>query len=105
MNKYVQFTLQGGESVQVEYQDGVVRSGASRGADDTTQEAARRLEAALGIITPISNAILAGVKGIDTPAESVTVEFGLKVAGEAKFIIASAGTEANFRITLAWGER
>jgi hypothetical protein len=38
---------------------------------------------------------------VDAP-EGVEVEFGLKFAGQAGAFIASASTEAQFRVKLAW---
>lgn len=37
--------------------------------------------------------------------QEVQVSFGVKVSGTANWLVAKAGTEANFQVTLAWSPR
>jgi Trypsin-co-occurring domain 1 len=47
-----------------------------------------------------AKAVLEKVKEIKPDA--VEVKFGVKVTGEASWVVAKASTEANFEITLSW---
>jgi hypothetical protein len=47
-----------------------------------------------------AKAVLEQVKEI--APDTVEVKFGVKVTGEATWIVAKAGTEASFEITLTW---
>lgn len=38
----------------------------------------------------------------DLSPDEVSVSFGIKVSGEANFLVAKAATEANFEVTLTW---
>jgi hypothetical protein len=105
MSEVVQFEFEGGGSVLVEAREAPAGKSLRRVAHGKEmRQAAEKFEAALELIKPVGNALLAKLRGLAVPANKVTVEFGLKVAGEAKFIIASAGAEANFKITLTWGD-
>jgi hypothetical protein len=42
------------------------------------------------------------IKGLDLRPKEVSVQVGLKLKGEAGFIIAKAGTEAEMQVSLKW---
>jgi len=51
-------------------------------------------------VTPAATAVINKFNSIGL--EKIEVEFGLKMSASAGVIIASAGMEANFKITLMW---
>ncbi|SEH04520.1 CU044_2847 family protein [Candidatus Venteria ishoeyi] len=57
---------------------------------------------AMGIVSYASNTILEEIKEIKEQPESVEVEFGIKLTGEGKAMIASGGVEANYKVKLSW---
>jgi hypothetical protein len=39
---------------------------------------------------------------IDTMPDTAQIEFGIKINGQGKAMLASGGAEANFKVTLSW---
>jgi len=64
------------------------------------QKADVTFEDALDQVTPAAAAVIDKLKGIGL--QKIEVEFGLKMNASAGFVIASAGVEANFKITATW---
>jgi hypothetical protein len=66
----------------------------------------KKLDDSLAKIQYISNKIINSIdkKSDNTPNE-ITVEFGIKLGGEADFIVASGSAEANFGITFKWQKK
>jgi hypothetical protein len=56
----------------------------------------------IGAIKPTAVAVANVFRNIADAPEGVEVEFGVKFAGQAGAFIASASTEAQFRIKLVW---
>ena len=71
-------------------------------AGEVIAKAGQTLEAALERIKPAASAIIATISSLPEAPDEVAVEFGLKVTGKAEMIVASAGVEANYKITLTW---
>lgn len=74
---------------------------ASRGSE-VSQEARQTFEAALEKVRPAAQAIIGKLRALHDPPDEVTIEFGLKMSAEAGAIIAAAGAEANYKVTLTW---
>ncbi len=105
MNQLVEFELEGGgsviiESTRIESGSGPQRA-SSKGYRDP-QKAKEKFEEVLHVLTPVANALQDRLQSLVKPADEVGVEFGLKLHGGAQFVIASAGAEANFKISLKW---
>jgi hypothetical protein len=58
--------------------------------------------AAIEAIKPAALAVAGKFRNFADAPEDVEVEFGLKFAGQAGAFIASASTEAQFRIKMVW---
>jgi hypothetical protein len=56
---------------------------------------------AVGPAVEAAKAVLEKVKEIKP--DGVEVKFGVKITGEANWVVAKAATEGNFEITLTWG--
>ncbi|MBD6621223.1 hypothetical protein FNW02_37390 [Komarekiella sp. 'clone 1'] len=105
MKRLVEFSLDGGESILVEVEepevsdndlDLVARPGEL--IDRTKQSFADAVEK----IKPVATTIITKLRGISDPPNEVEVKFGVKMSAAAGAIIAAAGAEANYEITLKW---
>jgi hypothetical protein len=83
MKSVVEYNLEAGGSVMVEV--------------DVEDEFAEELVPAA---TP--GEVIAKVRALEVAPDEVNVQFGLKLTGEAGYIIASASGEANFTLSLNW---
>jgi len=63
-------------------------------------EAGQRLESALGSVRDAAQAALDAMSKLSP--ETVEVEFGIKLAGEAGALIAKASAEGHFTVRLSW---
>lgn len=103
MKRLVEFPLQDGGSVLVEVEEsdeaegGIVRV-AREG--EVTVKAPQTFETALDKMKPVTSAIVSKLR--DLAPDRIQVEIGVKLSTEAGVVIASAATEANFRVTLTW---
>jgi len=105
MKSVVEYNLEDGGSVRVEvdvedeFADELVPA-ASPG--EVIAKAKTTFEKALGGIEPVAKAVIAKVRALEVTPDEVGVVFGLKLTGEAGYIIASASGEANFTLSLNW---
>jgi NTP-dependent ternary system trypsin peptidase co-occuring protein len=104
LRRLVQFPLENGESIvvevdEVETQGGVVR--ATR-PGEIAVKATETFESALETIKPAAGTIIAKLRSLLEPPDKIDVEFGIKLSADAKAYIASAGVEANYKVTLTW---
>lgn len=67
-------------------------------------KAQQTFEEALDKVKPVASAIIAKLRGLNTPADEVEVKFGLKLTADAGAIFASVGGEVNYEITLKWSK-
>ena len=64
------------------------------------REVAGRVREAVGPAVEAAKVVLEKVK--DAKPDGVEVKFGIKVTGEATWIVARAATEGSFEVTLTW---
>ena len=76
----------------------VSRAG-GRGRDDNTP---RSFTDAMDRVGPLANQLVEKLKDLVEQPEEVEVEFGIKLSAAAGVVVAKAGSEANFKITLTW---
>jgi Trypsin-co-occurring domain 1 len=103
MKRLISFPLEGGGNVLIEADDGAgnkVTRGLHPG--EIIETVSTSLEAAIEAIKPAAVAVASKFRSFTDAPENVEVEFGLKFAGQAGAFIASASTEAQFRIKLVW---
>ena len=105
MKRLIEFPLDDGTTVLVETDDplsggAVVRGGVGPGA--MIERAETSFEAALGKIKPVATAFIAKVRDLTDAPEQVGIEFGIKLGAKAGAFIASADTEATFKVTMTW---
>jgi hypothetical protein len=103
MSELVEFRLPDGSSVVVEMEEeqaGLVPAG--RQAGEIAREAAQTFEEALASILPATKIVTDELRKL-SPNE-LGVELGIKLTAEAGAVIAKAGGEATFKVTLRWTE-
>ena len=104
MKHLVEFPLEDGGTITVEVDEPDAGGHLTRGLNplESTDKASRTFEAALEKIKPAAAVIIAKLRDISNPPRQLEVEFGLKMSAGAGVFIASAVTEANFKVTLTW---
>ncbi len=103
MKHLVEFSLEDGGSILVEV-EGPEMGGmvpVSRG-EGVPEKARQSFEAALDKVRPAAQAIIKKLRSLHDPPDEIEVEFGLKMSAEAGALIAAAGVEANYKVTLTW---
>jgi hypothetical protein len=103
MKRLISFPLEAGGSVMIEVEDAVGGT-VTRGLhpSDVIETVGNSFEAALEAVKPAAVAVASKFLGFVDAPENVEVEFGLKFAGQAGAFIASASTEAQFRVKMVW---
>ncbi|MCP4695350.1 MAG: hypothetical protein GY862_00670 [Gammaproteobacteria bacterium] len=97
----VQFDMDDGSPVYVEVEE---VSGGPRLVSNSPGEAAQaqgKFTDALKYLEPAAKAVLDTFRNVNQPDE-INLEFGVKFNGKLGAILASAGTEANFKVSLKW---
>jgi len=105
MKRLIEFPLQSGSSmiVEVDEPEGGVVKAARPG--EIVAKAKETLEDALNKIQPAAQAIIVKLRELHDTPDEIGVEFGIKLSAEAGAFIASAGVEANYKVTLKWSNK
>ena len=105
MAVYIEYELEDGTTVLIESSEpetGVVKASPKGGI--RTTPARKTFEEALVGIKPWATALRQQLN--DLMADEVEVTFGIKAIGEAGiFAVGKVGGEANYEVTLKWGNR
>ncbi len=103
MKRFVEFDLEDGSTILVEIdepeQEGLVK--ASR-AGHKIAKAQLTLEKSLEKVKPVAQLIIQQLRKLHDAPDEIEVAFGLKLSVEAGAVLASAGAEANYIVTLKW---
>lgn len=104
MKRLIEFPLEGGGSIVVEVDEPAPEGGVVRVArpGEIAATAGQTFEAALERIKPAAGTIIAKLRSLSDAPDEVLVEFGLKLSAEAGVFVATAGVEANYKVTLKW---
>jgi len=104
MKHLVEFPLEEGGSVMVEVETTDAEEGVVRVArpGELAVKAIQTFESALETIKPAAGLIIEKLKTLVNPPDEIVVEFGIKLNADAKAYIASAGAEANYKVSLKW---
>lgn len=70
-------------------------------ASRSKTEQSPQFEQAIAAIRPAADAVFSLLKEMNTP-ETIELEFGITLSGKVGAIFASAKTDANFKVKLAW---
>jgi hypothetical protein len=103
MKRLVEFPLENGDAILVEVEtdepEDVVP--AAR-VDQVAERASQTFEVALEKVKPVASTIITKLRGLHDSPDEIAVEFGIKLNAKAGAVIAAAGVEANFKVTLTW---
>jgi len=106
MNQLIKFALEDGSSVIIETNDpitgGVVRASRS---EELIAKAEQTFEATIDQIKSPAIALIARLRNLTDSPDEIEMEFGIKLSADIGAFIASASTEANFRISLTWRKK
>ena len=104
MKRLVEFPQEDGTSVVVEIDDSMPEGGVVRAArpGEIAERASQTFEAALSKIKPMAGAIFTTLRDLTHCPEQIQVEFGVKITASAGAVLASAGVEGNYKVTLTW---
>jgi len=105
VSRLVELDLNEGGSILVEV-DEPSRGPVTRGArpEEVVTRAGQSLEQVLGRLGPAVKGIVAELRRTADWPDDVEVEFAVKLSADSNVIIARAGGEANFRISLRWSK-
>ena len=107
MKRFIEFPLEDGSTIVVEVNESEgerVTRRAARGTEEEPEKAPQTFEQALSKIRPAIEKVIAMLRGLIQKPDEVEMEFGFSLSAEAGVIIASASTQANYRVTLRWKE-
>lgn len=100
MDMVVRYQVGDGSSVLVEVGEDTYGVEAVSRTSDGVVEAGQRLESALASVRDAARATLDTLTKLSP--ETVEVEFGIKLAGEAGALIAKTSMEGHFKVRLSW---
>ncbi|RAQ94801.1 CU044_2847 family protein [Thermogemmatispora tikiterensis] len=105
MKKLIAFPLEDGGQVVIEVEElepeGGERVPVARRLS-RPEQAPETLEKALQKVLPAIKAVAVKLHNLDLKPDEVEIAFGIKLSASMGAILASAGSEANFDITLHW---
>ena len=110
MKRLVEFPLQEGGTLLVEvdepegYAETTSRGGVVKASrpSEVADKAKDTFEDALDKIRPAAQSIIGRLRELHDAPDEIGVEFGIKLSAEAGAFIASAGVEANYKVSLKW---
>lgn len=104
MGRLIEFPLEDGGHILVEVETVISGQGISPASrpSEIIEKANKSFEAAIATVKPIATAIIGKIRELQDPPDETEVEFGLKLSAEAGAVLASAGVEANYKVTLTW---
>jgi hypothetical protein len=103
VSRFLEVPVSSGGSVTLEVDDeapGRTMRGGGNGSQ-LIEQSTHTLEESLGGIGGALEHIVAELRHAPE-VKAIDVELGLKVSGEAGFVVAKAGGEANFRVLVRW---
>ncbi|MEU1821226.1 CU044_2847 family protein [Streptomyces abikoensis] len=68
----------------------------------TVARAEQSLGKMLDVIRPVANSFVGRCRAMTHPPDEATLQFGVTVSADAKVVIASVVTSANFSVNLTW---
>jgi hypothetical protein len=105
MKRLIEFPLEDGTTMLVEIdepeQGGLVK--ASR-AGEVIAKAQQTLEKSLEKVQPAAQFVIQQLRKLHDSPDEIQVNFGLKLSADAGAVLASAGAEANYTVTLKWAK-
>ncbi len=108
MKRLVEFKLEDGSTIVVETDEPEIPGGpvrATKKPGEVLEEARHTFEDALDKIHAATERAIVKLRNLGERPDEVTMEFGFNLSAEFGAIIASASTEANYKVTLKWAQK
>lgn len=102
MKHLVEFPLEEHGSVVIEVEEPETAGTVRAGRADTIAKAKETLEEALDKILPATKSVIGKLHSLGNRPDEIEITFGVKLTTAAGAVIAVAGAEANFEVTLRW---
>ncbi len=106
MKRLIEFPLEDGSSMLVEIdepeQGGLVKASRS---GEVIAKAQQTLEKSLEKVQPAAQFVIQQLRKLHDSPDEIQVAFGLKLSADAGAVLASAGAEANYTVTLKWARK
>ena len=103
MKRLIEYPLKDGSSIVVEV-DEPEKGGVERVArpGEMIEKAKQNFETVLERIKPTAAAVITTLRDLSESPNEIGVEFGIKFSAASGVVLASAGGEANYKVTLKW---
>jgi hypothetical protein len=107
MKRLIEFPLEDSNTILVEVDLPEPESGTMPAGriEEMPGKAIITFEAALEKVRPAASAIIAKLRNLADSPDEIGVEFGIKLSAEAGAVVASAGIDANYKVTLKWSKK
>ena len=103
MKQLVEFPLEGGGVVLVEVETGEIVGPQRVGRlDDAVEAAEKTFQTALGQVRPAIDSMMMMLEGLTSRPDEISMELGIKLGAKAGAFLASADSEAQFKVALTW---
>ena len=105
MKRFIEFPLEDGSTIVVEVNEPEEEHGtrrAARGSEGVPEHAPQTFEQALSKIRPATEKVITTLRGLVQKPNEIEMEFGFSLSVEAGAVIASASTQANYKVTRRW---
>jgi hypothetical protein len=105
LKRFVEFPLEDNGTIVVEVNEPEGVGGtqrATREGEKEPEKAPQTFEQALSKIRPATDKVITTLQGLVQKPDEIEMEFGFSLSAEAGVIIASASTQANYKVTLRW---
>jgi hypothetical protein len=102
MKKLIEFPLEDGTSMLVEVEESDEGRLVKASLGDTIVKAQQTLEKSLEKVRPAAQFVIQQLRKLHDAPDEIQVAFGLKLSAEAGAVLAAAGAEANYTVTLKW---
>ena len=100
MSDYVELPIGDGEFLRVEVgTEGLVRAGAGEMLGRT----AERFDEVMSQVIRLGRDTVQRARSAAEPPDGIDVELGLKLTAKTGFVVAESSGEAQFKVTLHWG--
>ena len=104
MKRFVEFKMEDGGMIVVEVDEpetgGTTR--ATRRPEEIAEEAKETFEQALSKVRPATEKVIMTLRGLAYKPDEIEMEFGFSLNAAVGVVIASASTDANYKVTLRW---
>lgn len=96
------FTLSDDDNSEVVFEVEEVLKGPQHVSAGTVDKAKKKFQEVIEDVVPLTKQIIESLSQASPSLDSIEVEMGIKISGEAGAVIAKASTEGNFVLKLKW---